>query len=285
MDTNSGCCYITGMLEDVLFIAIWLLVLTMFLVVPVLVIRRATRRLSPRHQGFRYALMAFPPTLVLLGIAFIATFGVLPKGGTRWEPADSLPTFPWPPPEPSARLVIPGSAFRGNKTFGELSASFDEALTKTGHVERSYYAVPGGIGIVTRLERIQRDGSPSEGSNRWQFEDAYLQTLSPTSYLARLFTVSEGYYRVVVFAVTDMPFGSAEKPLTPVKANTLLARGFNTLPENVAAKTLPTGFVCTCLIYEFLRERGKAAVQLFPGRLDAKRHLVASGLWVAFGWQ
>ena len=143
--------------------------------------------------------------------------------------------------------------------------------------------MPGGIGIVTRLERIYRDGRSYEPSGRWQVEDTYLQTLSLTSYLRALFTASEGYYRVVVFTVTNIPFGSGERSMTSVEANTLLARGFNTLPENVAAEVLPASYACTCLIYEFQRDQGKSPVQLLPGRLDAKTHLAASGLWVAFG--
>lgn len=277
------------MLDDVLPIVIAVLVLAILLVVPVLVMRRATRRLSPRHRILRAVLVAIPPTLVIL-IAFTFTLTLSREAGLQVgiPPRPSpgpLPRFPWPPPQPSARLVVPRSAFRSCKNFGELSESLDEALTKTGYVERSYYAVPGGIGIVTRLERIYRDGRPYERSGRWLTEDEYLQALSLTSYLRALFTVSEGYYRVVVFAVTDVPFGSSEGSMTSEEANTLLARGFNTLPEDVAAEALPKSFVCTCIIYEFRREQGKNPVQLLPGRLDAKTHLVASGLWVAFGLQ
>jgi hypothetical protein len=203
------------------------------------------------------------------------------KSAENPPPSLSMPAFPWPPPQPSTRVVVPRAAFEECKNFGELSSSLDQALTQTGYVEKSYYAVPGGIGIVTRLERIYPDGRPFERSGRWLTENTYLQKFSLASYLRALFTASEGYYRVIVFIVTDVPFASGDGTMTSREATSLLARGFNTLPGLVSTQSLPADYVCTSLIYEFRREQGKDPAQLLPGQLDAKTHLVASGLWTA----
>ena len=58
------------MVDEFLPIATALFVLATLLVVPALVIRRVTRRLSPRHRLLRAVLVALPPTLVLLLLGY-----------------------------------------------------------------------------------------------------------------------------------------------------------------------------------------------------------------------
>jgi hypothetical protein len=196
-----------------------------------------------------------------------------------------LPALPWPPPQPSTRTVIPPSAFASAKDFGELSSRLDAALQQSGYVEKSYYSVPGGIGIVTRLERIYSDGRPFGPQSRWQIDDSSLEDRSFMSYVKALFGASEGYYRVIVLIVTGIPFGSSEPSMTPAKADTILARGYNKLPEGVSKQPLPSDYACTALVYEFLREQGKDPAPLLPSRLTARAHLIASGFWTALGMQ
>jgi hypothetical protein len=112
---------------------------------------------------------------------------------------------------------------------------------------------------------------------------AALERHDVIDYLRALFTASEGYYRVIVFTVTDVPFGSGDGSMTSERATSLLARGFNPLPQDVSARPLPANYALTGLVYEFQREQGKDPVQLLPSHLDAKTHLVASGLWAALG--
>jgi hypothetical protein len=138
-------------------------------------------------------------------------------------PPITMPLFPWPPSRPSTRVVIPRSVFVAYKTLGQLSYAIDQALAHTGYAERSYYAVPGGVGIITRLEHIYQDGHPFEGSTRWLLDDSSLQSFSLRSYLRALFTAREGYYRVIVFTVTDVPFGSGDGSMTSEQAASLWA--------------------------------------------------------------
>jgi hypothetical protein len=273
--------------DDLLPILATVSVLVIALVAPVLLLLRVTRRLSPKHRILRVAIVSLPPILTLGILAMLSTLTLSEKSGPPRNhipspspgPPIAMPLFPWPPPRPSTRVLIPRAVFIKYGTFGQLSSAMDEALARTGYAERSYYAVPGGIGIITRLEHIYQDGRPFESSARWLFDDSYLQSFSLRSYLGALFTAREGYYRVIVFTVTDVPFGSGDGSLTSEQAASLLARGYNTLPEDVAARELPAQYACTSLVYEFLREQGKDPTQLVPGHLDAKAHLVASGLW------
>jgi hypothetical protein len=191
----------------------------------------------------------------------------------------SLPTFPWPPPKPSSRVVVPSSAFNSARTFGDLAALLDKALLDSGYSEKSYWSVPDGIAEVMRLERTYADGLPAAGAQRWVINSSALQPLSITDYVKALFAADPGYYRVIAFVVTDAPFVANGAPITESGARALLTDGAVSLPPEYLTKPLPTGYNCTALVYEFLREIGKDPAELDPGHLDGKDHLVKSGIW------
>lgn len=199
-------------------------------------------------------------------------------------PPEVLPRFPWPPPIPSARLSLPLDANPNNPTFGNLSFILDAALKKTGYFEKSYFSVPGGIAIVTRMERIYQDGTPVP-VGRWSVEQPTVPRLSLSEYLRALFTASPGYYRMIVFVITDKPFGATNETISASTANRWLADGFNILPEDVLLKPLPPHFAFTALVYEFRREQGGKPYELEPSDLDARTHLTKCGLWAALHLQ
>ena len=149
----------------------------------------------------------------------------------------------------------------------------ESLLGKAGYLERSYWSIPGGIAIVTRLEHINKDGKPFSGTDRWQETDGYLTTFSFSSYFRALFTAREGYYRVIIFTITDQGFRTSNEILTAQRADDLLSQGFNVLAQEVAARPLPTGVEVTSLIYEFERGQGDPT-QVVPSPLGAKDHLV-----------
>ena len=192
-----------------------------------------------------------------------------------------MPRMVWPPPLPSARLVLPHDLTTVSKTLGQVAQKIESACAASGYAEKSYWAIPGGIAIVTRLEHIYADGRPYPADTRWLQRDGYLEGFSLSSYIRALFTARSGYYRVIIFAVTDTPFGAATKPITPDYANTLLGQGFNALPDSVAQTKLSEDTTVTALIFEFERPQNNDAVQLNPSPIDARAHLMASGLWSA----
>jgi len=212
------------------------------------------------------------------------TNGAAPKAGAAPPPQEVLPRFPWPPPIPSARLSVPLNANSNNPTFGNLSFILDAALRKTGYFEKSYFSVPGGIAIVTKMERIYQDGTPVP-VGRWSVEQPTLPRLSLSEYLRALFTASPGYYRMIVFVVTDKPFGATNETISASTANQWLADGFNILPEDILLKPLPPHFAFTALVYEFRREPGGKPYELEPSDLDARTHLTRCGLWAALHLQ
>ncbi|HEY1985574.1 MAG TPA: hypothetical protein VGG85_09200 [Terracidiphilus sp.] len=169
--------------------------------------------------------------------------------------------------------------FPDRTTFGKLAIDLESALRKAGYLEKSYYAVPYGMAVVTRLEQIDADGRPFVGESRWQIDPS--RAFSLANYLQRLFAVDEGHFRVVVFIVTVIPFSSAQQHTTPQEANLWLSNGFNRPTREFVEMRLPSSTSCTALIYEFRKRHGEDPQVQLPSLLSAQQHLDASGLTAA----
>ncbi len=88
-------------------------------------------------------------------------------GGAHYEMAP-LPEFPWPPPAASASYVLPDKLLASYHTVGDVVGAILGALERSGYVERSFFRTEaGGVALVTRLERINDDGTPYSETGRW----------------------------------------------------------------------------------------------------------------------
>lgn len=202
-------------------------------------------------------------------------------------PDSAIPQFPWPPPAASARQVIRRdllAASRRLDRLGDVDALLSDALEHAGYTEKSYWSVPLGFALATRLEQIDAAGKPKPPPARWSAEMPRLTGgFSLRAYLRALFTAEPGFYRIVVFIVTSALFSDSNQPVTSDEARAWVAKGLNALPESLAGQPYGSDVVCTAMIYEFERQSGSEAQPLVPSPLDAHAHLVGSGLWAALG--
>jgi hypothetical protein len=191
------------------------------------------------------------------------------------ERAGQLPEFPWPPPSASTSYVLPDKLFTAYRTVGEVTGAILGALEQNGYVERSFFRTPpGGVALVTRLERINDDGS-SSAEARWPIQQAQASTRGLLDFLQGLFFVDPGHYRVIVFVVQDLPFSQSAESITAQQAQAWLTIGANVLTPEIAA--LPfAGAHVTVLIYEFASDGSK--VQVITSQLTGKQHLEKAGL-------
>ena len=206
----------------------------------------------------------------------------------------ALPSFPWPPPTASSFVVIPLQPFldvapsstrdakrvRNNTSarLAEVDSGLRVALGLAGHHEMSYYGVPNGFALVTRLESIEANGEPKAGEGRWNVEMAPVSAFSIGAYIRALFSAPLGRYRVIVVLITSQRFTADDVTVSKDDASRWLALGGNSLPTDVAALQA-AGAICTAMIYEF--EKGASAAQvemLRPGKIPAKTHVIATGL-------
>jgi hypothetical protein len=204
---------------------------------------------------------------------------------TASENADSLPTFEWPPPQPSEQYVLPRNVFgdpSADLHFADIDRVLVSALGSAGYSERSYYAVPDGFALATRIEQIDADGTPKAPPARFAIDPQPVSMWRFKDYFQALLKGVPGYYRVLVFILTDAPFRASGQRPTEAQAIAFVSAGANVLPPEVGALPFAPAVNCTVLIYEFTRKPGadSDATQFAqPGRLDAMTHLVKSGLW------
>ena len=201
-------------------------------------------------------------------------------------PEPAMPMFPWPPPRASASQVVPLQFFTdaGNAELklGEIERQIRDALDATGYFERSYFAAPQGFAIVTRIERINDDGSSKSVDERWSDTPGLAGNFDLSSYLRGLFTARVGRFRTIVFVISAAPFHQADAGVSRDEVEDWLAEGFNVLPASVAALPFTADYACTALIYEFeARENRQVANLIAPSRLLGRLHLERAGVWGA----
>jgi hypothetical protein len=198
--------------------------------------------------------------------------------------AEALPALlPWPPPEPSARMLLPTASLADPASLGEADDRLRAALRLAGYDDLGYFAVPDGYAAVTRLERIEETGEPVTDASRWQMTvPASDPSFSLFGYLKALLTAQTGHFRVIAFVVTPAPFTAVPADVDAANARRWAQTGHNALPAALRSQRFTDGHSVTALVYEFSKVRGERSVRFdLPGDLSATTHLKASGILAA----
>ncbi len=206
-------------------------------------------------------------------------------------PEARIPQFPWPPPYPSAELVLPTGGLINVQTssLSTFDKRLNEALDAAGYGDRRYYAVPSGFALVTRVKQTEQDGTPKKPPGRWLLGQPDPTAFSLARIVADFVNAPSGYYQMLVFIVTNVPFNSnADNGVTWHEAGGLLANGLNVLPDSVGNTRWTPDTHCTVLVYEFVKPPAGEATDSTPifrqdGRMSAKDHLVKASVWAALG--
>lgn len=193
-----------------------------------------------------------------------------------------IPSFPWPPPQASATYVIPDAMIRTTPqtmlSLGDVNKKLTGSMDVCGYSHKSYYAVPGGFALVSQIEQINNDGSP-KNPGRWDTEVGHMTKFSLSEYLKVLFKGRTGYFRIVVFVVTNEPFVQSDTPVDWDIASDWLHKGANSIPSSLANMDYTGDFSVTALIYEFHKPVSSEAYQKIPSSLTAREHLAKAGLF------
>lgn len=192
--------------------------------------------------------------------------------------------FPWPPPPPSAMDLIDDRILGVNKdtTLQDIDDRIRTALRASGYHDSSYYPLPSGFALATRLEQIDAHGAPLQGPERFNLRSPPVG-FSIFAYARAVFAARPGYYRVVVFVVTPWSFGSQGDVPSPQDAAVWVASGLSSLPSSIGElKYKSNSTHCAALIYEFTRTVEDADVVFArPAMMSGHEHLVQSGIWKA----
>lgn len=198
-------------------------------------------------------------------------------------PPSALPAFPWPPPRYSAFATITREwvAAGTQPTLASGAARLERAFDAAGYGERSYYWVPGGFALVSRLEQIRPDATPLAPPARWAVDTPAVRA-GFIDHIRALFNAPPGFYRVIVFVVTDQDFAAGEREPTSREARTWISSGALRLPASVGAQPYTAEHYTTALIYEFERPADLTEPRMrTPSTSQGQVHLERTGLWQA----
>ena len=206
-----------------------------------------------------------------------------PPSANGHAPEIALPAFPWPPPRYSAfaniavEWVAPGT----EPVLGEVARQLERAFNIAGYGESSYYRIPGGFALASRIEHIRADASPFDAPERWAVDTPKVRE-GFIDYIRALFNAPPGFYRVIVFVVTDQDFAAAEQAPSSAEARAWVTGGGLRLPERIAVQPYGPRHYTTALIYEFERRHDEPqASVLMPSPTQGRDHLERAGLWQA----
>lgn len=195
---------------------------------------------------------------------------------------DATPAFAWPPPRPStrrtlARHLVAGSA--STPSLGNVADRLQAALEASGYVEYSYYSVPGGFALATRLERIHADGRSMSEPKRWEMARGPLTRFELGEYLRALFDAERGHFRVIVFIVTPKTLVAGTEPPSAATALNWPHQGASLLPEALRTLAYGSTFQTHALIYEFeTRGQGQPAQFKASSTITGETHLRRSNI-------
>jgi hypothetical protein len=169
--------------------------------------------------------------------------------------------------------------------LGSIARTLHDSLIRCGYGGPKYHLVPGGFALVSQLERIDYDGGPYGGADRFRVDSTHLTHFNLKHYLRALLYGPPGRYRVFVFVVTPESFVTPDEETSVADVEGWYGSGLTTLPADVKARAVGRD-LCNCmvLVYEFERDSETDEPRfVYPGRLTAVEHLRASGIAEGMG--
>lgn len=173
-------------------------------------------------------------------------------------------------------LVIEGASHVARVDPEDVDAELVEAaFSVRGVVNREQ----DGFALVTQLEQTNAAGVPLDGVARWSTDVAEMKEFSLVEYLRALLTAPPGYYRVLTFITTSIPFSTTGARGRFATIERWSRTGHNHLPNAVREMVYSDDHRVTVLVYEFLKEpTADEPFTSVPGRFTAREHLERSGL-------
>jgi hypothetical protein len=188
----------------------------------------------------------------------------------------SLNMFPLPYPVPSARYTLPAPVFSKTKLLYQVDSVLQKGLDGCRYNERRYYYIPHGFALVTQMEQIHEDGRSMEEPDRWSSTIGELN--NPWDYIKALFSTPKGYYRVLVFLVTDVDHSAGGNYVSELDAMKWLNNGYNNLPKEIRSLSYNGDYTVTLLVYHYTKSPGEDGKFISPDTITGMDHYIKAGL-------
>lgn len=195
-----------------------------------------------------------------------------------YNPNNTKYYFPIPAPFPSAYLSY--NNFKpGLITMKQVDTYFKKILNKKGYAGHlHYYYVESGYAFTTSLEKINKDGSPVNGSKRWSVSIGGNGSFSLYETFKSIFFATESNFRIIGFIIAPEAATVQSSPTSISTMQDLLTYSYPSLPPDLEDFSLPKKTL-TILVYNFYQsDIGKVPMVDVSGRLSVKDHIEKSGL-------
>lgn len=186
--------------------------------------------------------------------------------------------YPWPPhlPSTSASLTAHFRDAGRPLTFDQVGRKLTRALSFAGYDDYGFYRVPGGFALVTRLEATSADGAALAGRARYKVPVSKDGLAAAVRAMRE--ETPEGYYRFIVFVVTNIKYRFASEPLSVGETGVLLDNRATGLDDELGGMHVSPNHEIDALIYEFEIDAQRSVTLIRPSRLSGSAHLEATGI-------
>ena len=166
------------------------------------------------------------------------------------------------------------------ETLGAVARSFERILLGRGYVTGSYYRAPHGFLYLTQMERIDDEGRPLPGDERWRGAGVRPSPIaSAGDFVRALIFGREGWYRVLAVSVSDDQQDFSSDFATAPDALSWGDGHQSQLFAELEGEPLGPRHVCAVMVYEFLRRgHDEVGMQQRPGLISLRQHLAGAGL-------
>jgi hypothetical protein len=195
------------------------------------------------------------------------------KSSNRSSNWQDLKDFPIPYPKPSSKYVFPKDIVTKVKNMAEMDSMILTGLRNVGYSDFSYYRIPNGYAMVTEIESIDKEAYPLAGGNRWGIQVRQMEEFSISNYLIFLFNAQKGYYRSIVFLITNKILNSDGSPATSSEMEVIIDEGSPFLPHEAKDFPIDESYRLEALIYEFEKPEFGEATLIVPCSHQGKTHL------------
>lgn len=194
-----------------------------------------------------------------------------------------VPTFPWPPPRASTFWRLPRDVVIGpedHPTLGSVAGRLYRSMERAGYTEVAYFGTPGGLALVSPMERFAEAGLPAIGKECRKLCERPLGSPSfdLTGCLARLSMAPAGRYRVLVFVIALQTSNPDQESAPYVNAPDWSGVGSIAVPCWLAALPYSDSHVCVAMVYEFERRSESGPPKVVHSSMDAHAQLAALGI-------
>jgi hypothetical protein len=162
-------------------------------------------------------------------------------------------------------------------SLGDVDRQIRARIVARGYDHLRYFAVPGGFGITTQVERFQHNGDPA--AERWVVGKTAAWA-GFMQYLSNLVFGEEGQFRLFAIVVTPEDIRPAAFGPTETDIARWNASGLPYLSRMRAQQSIEPGTRAWLLVYEFKSSHSKGATIQFDqnGGLPFATHARSLGL-------